>query len=221
MTLTAETIDRIVANVLGQLGTAEKSASTPAQSDNTTDDAIELADSVVTAALLEPMTPGARIVVGRKSIITPSASDIVRERRLNIQRINDQDSLGRGRQRGSSTGCRLSAAIVQYPETLQQAIQEISPQTQELFGCPDDAAKFAISEICRGAADRVLVLAEQAHRAACLANRNGKVKAVCVQDSGDIKAARTQLRVNTWCINPTGRSYYEFKNIFRVILEQQ
>jgi hypothetical protein len=88
---------------------------------------------------------------------------------------------------------------------------------RELLGCPDDAAKLAIGAICRGETSTVVVLAEQTHRAACLCNRNDKVKAAAVTDTADIKAVRKQLRANVWCVDPGQRSYFELKNLFREI----
>jgi hypothetical protein len=78
-----------------------------------------------------------------------------------------------------------------------------------LLGCPDDAAKLAISAVCRGEADRVVIFAAQHHRAAALSNRNAAVKAVAVSSFDDLRGALEQLRANVLCLDPTNRSDFE------------
>ena len=86
-----------------------------------------------------------------------------------------------------------------------------------MVACPDDAAKLAIAELSRGGASQAVILAEQTFRAACLANRNDKVKAAAIESAVDIKSARQQIRVNTWCLDPGDKSWFELRNVFRAI----
>ena len=88
---------------------------------------------------------------------------------------------------------------------------------RELLGCPDDAAKLAISAIARGETNTAVILAAQTHRAACLANRNEAVKAVAIRDAADVPVVRKQLRANVWCGDPSGRSWFELRNLMRAI----
>jgi hypothetical protein len=64
-----------------------------------------------------------------------------------------------------------------------------------------------------------VILAEQTHRAACLANRHERVKAVAVRDAGEMRAIRKQLRANTWCIDPSGRSWFELRSRLKSITD--
>ncbi len=220
MTLSTDTIDQIVANVLSQLsspGEAVSDVSAPPQSVEK-DSRHRLAGSVVTADQLENLEAGRVVLVGEKAIITPAAGDVVRERKLVIERTSGSFGL----QKTVDTNPRrinskLSVAIVRHTDNVQQAIDELGELNRELVSCPDDAAKFAISELCRDGAETVLIFAEQTHRAACLANRNSKAKAVVVKDSGEVKTVLKQLRANVWCIDPTDRSYFELKNLLKVI----
>jgi hypothetical protein len=88
---------------------------------------------------------------------------------------------------------------------------------KELLSCPDDAATFAISELSRGGFDGAIVFAKQTHRAACLANRHSAVKAVAVRDAAEVQAIRRQLRANVWCLDPSGKTYFELRNILKAI----
>lgn len=241
MSFSTETIDRIVANVLGSLGTSALRERTVVQSEAESADltgepnlqsagsgygAVELSERVVTAELLEQLPVGGAVIVSAKSIVTPAAWDVVRAHQLQISRsgIATQHSQagtnGRVReqkQTQQSTGFRL--VIVQHSSAIQQLLDEWTGPPRELFGCPDDAAKFAISEISRGGAEGILIFAEQVHRAVCLANRHARVKAVAVVDRGDVQIVRKQLRANVWCVNPVGRSYFELRNLLRAIQE--
>src|SRR5207253_1349443 len=74
---------------------------------------------------------------------------------------------------------------------------------------PDDAAALAISAICRGDADRVVIFAAQHHRAAALSNRNAVVKAVAVSSFDDLRGALEQIRANVLCVDPSNRADFD------------
>lgn len=224
MNVDTTTIDRIVANVLGQLGApgigATVPASPPAKADKQHAAAKatqRISDRVITADTLDAVPCDAAVSVPEKAIITPAARDVAKERNIHLVRDVVGDSgTGTSLTPRSST---FSAYIIRHTETLTKVLEDQLPNSRrELLGCPDDAAKLAISDICRGDAAMVLIFAEQAHRAACLANRNEKVKAVIVRDIGDVKHVLKQLRANVWCVDPDGLSYFELRNLLREIV---
>ena len=63
----------------------------------------------------------------------------------------------------------------------------------------------------------VIIFAEQTHRAACLANRHERVKAVAIQSAQEVKQIRRQLRANVWCLDPGARSFFELKTLLQQI----
>ncbi|HWL07670.1 MAG TPA: hypothetical protein VNQ76_04645 [Planctomicrobium sp.] len=216
MTLSPEAIDRIVANVLNQLGAPAPVSATP---EAKSAPAVSVQNKVVTGDLLEAIAVGATVNILPHSIVTPAAQDVVKGRRLNIVRSEvlkkAGETVGKSASESSVKGLLI---IVKNTKPLEQLWEELSSSwRRELTGCPDDAAKLAISELARGAASVVVVIAEQTHRAACLANRNEKVKAVAIRDAGDVRLVRKQLRSNTWCLDSNGKTYFELKNIIREI----
>lgn len=222
MTLSSTTIDQIVANVLSQLDSTEKHHATDMgnghQGKASNEQSVVIADSVVTAEVLEKVETGVSIVIQAKAIVTPAAQDVIRERQLKISKSSaETKSTSPGRKLSATEKQGVSVAIVQHSPEVVQAVEEFNVVQKELFGCPDDAAKFAISEVCRTGAETVLVFAQQTFRAACLANRNQRVKAVAVTSPGDVNSVRKQLRANVWCIDPTNRSYYELRNLLKSI----
>ena len=222
MGVSPNTIDRIVANVLSQLNANNQQA--PVEKTETgiasnKVDKVQIFTSVITADLLERIESGSVVQVAEKAIITPAAADVIRELKLTVNRGSQQSPDAKAietTQRVEKSG--LSVAIVRHTAAVKQALDEIGTFKKELLGCPDDAAKFAISEVCRGSAGTVLIFAEQTYRATCLANRNSRVKAVAVGDPGDVKTVRKQLRANVWCLDPGDRSYFELRNVLKAIL---
>ncbi len=222
MTVSTTTIDRIVANVLSQLSPkGQRAESVVSQASSTaTVQSIQITETVITAELLEKIPVGHAIQIPSKAIVTPAANDAIRERRLTIDRSNTAKTKKSESGKQSLAGnSKLSIAIVRHTEAVRTAISELGEFSEELLSCPDDAAKYAISEICRTGVGTVLIFVEQTHRAACFANRNEKVKAVVVNDTGDVRAVRKQLRANVWCLDPTDRSYFELKNVLRAITQ--
>lgn len=247
MNLDSSTIDRIVAGVLNQLGkgeeiardvftaesrsrggSAESSVSREA-TPSATGDVIEA--NVVTAdVLLGSMNGASQVTVGDRAIVTPAAWDAARERGVEIVRSSPRPMPhgpgGKGDREPSNdvshgvkpVGLGALMIVVRNTDVVERVSEEVrSCWRREILGCPDDAASLAISTICRGDADTVVIIAEQTHRAACLANRNERVKAVAVADASDARRVRSQIRANVWCIDPTNRSWFELRNLFSVI----
>lgn len=224
-------VDQIVNGVLKQLGTADggdargKSARTasPTKSTTSRQGVVELAEIVVTADVVtENIGQAGTVSIPGKSIITPAAWDVIKELGLKVERPSQKsDGTKKSTESGAvptSTANRL-LIVVRHTDAVDRLWQDLQAAwRRELLGCPDDAAGLAISELSRGESGSVVILAEQSHRAACLANRHKSVKAAAVRDAADIKAINKQMKTNVWCVDPTGKSWFELKNLFRAIV---
>ena len=240
MAFDPSTIDHIVANVLKQLGT--RSGAAPAATSSKAADtaavhsqrsgSIRIEERVITAELLAERVNGvATIDIGSKAILTPSARDFISQRGLRIDRgTKDTAQAVSGSSPGPVSGGAVRPAsaindkrlliVVRNSDAVSRLWCDVqSAWTRELLGCPDDAASLTIREIARGAVQTVVILAEQTHRAACLANRSPAVKAAAVRDAGDVAQVRRQLRANAWCIDPASRNWFELRNLFNAILK--
>ncbi len=248
MPFDAQTIDRIVAGVLTQIGgqrkdrarpdvasgitrreagrsAAQSAASFDRTSDRTASTRRQLTEKVITASQLEGFSENATVLVGAKAIITPAARDVIRERHLTIRRLDAtatpavtaEGALGGSV--ASMTGTPLlrnRLIVVTSNDATEQLWSQLHRQWQrELLGCPDEAADLAIAELSRGGIDVAVILTEQAHRAACMANRSPGVKAAVVRDAGDVANIRRQMRVNTWCIDPSRMSWFELTRLLK------
>ncbi|MGD9853916.1 MAG: hypothetical protein AB7U20_03105 [Planctomycetaceae bacterium] len=243
MQFDTQTIDRIVDGVLKQLSTDGEGArvaftvETPRRGDDaencfsreaspsaTGNPSIVLEANVVTAhALLSIAGNTTQVVVRKQAIVTPAAWDTAKERNIAIRRDTDciaaHFPCAAGRE-GIASGSpnTLLLIVVQHTDAVERLWGDMHINgRREVLACPDDAAALAISAICRGEAETVVVFAEQTHRTACHANRNEQVKAVAVRDAEEVKAVRTQLRANVWCIDPTNRNWFELRQLHRAI----
>jgi hypothetical protein len=212
MPVDSSLVDRIVRGVLhGLQGPAAPVApgakAKPASDPESTQPAIRLAQAIVTAEVLEANVPkGSRqITISPKAILTPAALDVVRARHLWVQRETSPKGVA------SATARRLAIVVRSTPVLDRLLVDQAGAWRRELLGCPDDAAGLATSSICRGDADVIAIFATQNYRAACRANRNDRVRAVALKAVDELAIATSQLRVNTVCIDPTGRPEFELR----------
>jgi hypothetical protein len=215
-------IDQIVNGVLKQLRTTGEAAH-DAERPVARQGVVELAETVITADVLNELIGDAgTVAIPKKSIITPAAWDVIKELGLEVRRPARAGEAAKPATTltaaATSTATGKLLIIVRNTDAVDRLWLDLqSSWRRELLGCPDDAAKLAISEVTRGETASVVILAEQSHRAACLANRHEKVKAVAIRDAAEVKAIGRQLKANVWCIDPTGRSWFELRNLFRAI----
>jgi hypothetical protein len=232
MSFSPEIIDRIVANVLTQLSPQATSLPVTVQAgannsrttlsepkpDLTPIQETIIRESVITADVLEKIPSGKDVRIPAKAIVTPAARDIVKARKLRLHRVDVRNSSSSTSPKSVASSSNRLLIVVQNTAAVDQLYSTLNGTWQrELVGCPDDAAKLAIAELSRGGASTVVILAEQTYRAAALANRHQAVKAVAIHEATEIRLVRQQLRANTWCVNPAGRTFFELRNLIQRI----
>ena len=79
--------------------------------------------------------------------------------------------------------------------------------------------KDAISSLCRADAAGVVLFASAAEKAACLANRNQKVRAAAVQDVNHLRDVISQMGPNLICVNPKQKSFIELRNLIKTFVK--
>ena len=218
--LDEQLVDSIVAGVLDRLrGTSAPTQHAnrerqPAESPKVaTNQDVHLPDRVITEAVLESKLNGATSVrFSPKAVLTPTARDFLRVNKI------DWSIAPRATASASKQEKSWAAVIVSSTSAVDRALADMLPSARkELLSCPDDAATFAINELSRGGFDSAIIFARQTHRTACLANRHSAVKAVAIRDAAEVQAVRRQLRANVWCLDPSGRTYFELRNTLKAI----
>jgi len=210
----AELIDHIVDEVLRRLGTAAETVRANG-ADHQTARTI-LTDRVVTADVLQEKTNGAAaiVVVGQKTVVTPSAWDLARSRNLTIQRENVAKS---GNEHASDAAASESVRLIVVNST--SAVDRVLGESRNAAtttDCPDDAAEMA-AEAVRERKGPVAVFAAWSHRVAMLANRHDKVRAAVIESASQVRPVAKQMRPNVWCVDPRPLSYFELRNLIAAV----
>lgn len=182
-----------------------------------TTQATQLTDSVITADVLaEKVAVGSRIVVGARAIVTPSARDWLRHN--NVELIHGASATGAT----SSVENQSDRLVITHSvsQTIDRVLDDAGRPAnggwnRKSVGSADEAANKAIGELRREVARLIVVLTDEPEVVACLTNRNEKVKAAVVADAAAVARVKTGLNGNVFVIDPTGRSFFELRNILR------
>lgn len=196
-------------------------SSAPASSRTDNEQTTQLTDSVITADVLaENVAGGINVVVGERAIVTPSARDWLRHNKVEL--IHDT--------RAASAKASASVEVNSDRLVITHAASQTIDRVLEDAGRPsnggwnrksvesaDEAAKKAIGELRRESSRVIVVLTTEPEVVACLANRNEKVKAAVVADAAAVVRVKSGLDGNVFVIDPTGRSFFELRNILRQV----
>lgn len=218
MTDQAALIERIVKDVLEQLQsrpvapspsptTTAKPAPTP--STNT----IGLTDVVITAAVLDksPLKSGSRLVIAPKAVVTPSARDWLRERKITFTRATSQTSAT------SSSPARWQLFVSTVTPTVRSLIEQVSRSQRDwqrqLTGSAQDTAESVIRAISTAESQRIFVISSAAEGIACRVNRNAKVRAAVVATREQLQSVEQDLCPNVILVNPAAKSLMDLRHL--------
>lgn len=211
-------IEQIVAEVMRRLIPTASSA--PVSSATNNGHEVVLADLVITADLLAEKSAGRKqIAVTSKAIVTPSARDWLRQNKVELIRNAASET---------ATGTKESDRLVITHSSDQTIDRVLVDAARPVNGgwkrksaeSVDEAAKKAIGELRRESSRVIVVLTSEPEVAACLANRNEKVRAAVVADAAAVARVKSGLDGNVFVVDPTGRSFFEMRNLLRRIVEK-
>ena len=186
----------------------------PAPASPTNGEKIELADDVITAALLQERGVSAGpIVIGAKSVLTPSAVDFLAERKLGWKRAATNSLLARKGGRWLAIVAHDTAAARAALDTVAQ--DAAAEWRRERADCHRAAATRAVDALCRGECDALVVFTEKPEAVVCRANRNPAVRAATVAAVARIKSIREQLGANLFAIDPGRHTAFELRSLLR------
>jgi hypothetical protein len=175
-------------------------------------DEVLISERVITAeVLLRDLRGARRVVIAPKALLTPTANDVIRTRRLEVVRQSAQAAVSPTARRrwlilvGQSLPS-VTAAVAAW-RTAGGKLETA------LVGTAAEAAARAISAICRGEADEVLVVAAQPESVACFANRNEAVRGVVLADAAAVSRLRDSLRPNVWVVDATPRGGFDLGSL--------
>jgi hypothetical protein len=212
-------VDRIVAGVLAQLEATTASATQPERTMPVAKGALEISDTVITAALLESRgIVAGPIVFGTKAIVTPSAVDFLAGRKIGWSRSASGSAFAPAKAVKWMTIVSRSTSAVEALEGL--ARQAGVRWLHELAGCHRDAAQRAVSALCRGECDGVIALTGKPEALACYANRTANVRAAAAATIERIKNVKRSVGANLFAIDPSEQSAFALRNLLREIVSE-
>jgi hypothetical protein len=221
MTHPEDMIDRIVAGVLEQLRLPVDAAPRPAGSASSPEmpppapkTTLEIREDVITAALLEERGISfGPILIAAKSVLTPSARDFLAKRKVDWKRVPPNQMTAGLRGKWLAIVTRSTPAVA---AALDSISQDAAPEwNRELAGCHREAVSRAISALCRGECDAVVVFTGKPEAAVCRANRNPNVRAAAVTAATRVKTLMQDLGANLFAVDPAERSAFELRNLLR------
>jgi hypothetical protein len=228
MALDPAIIDRIVTNVLEQIRTpmAVRAVSmppsvttmappvTPPASLKPAATEYGLTETIVTAAVLDQLAlpVGMAIVIGPKSILTPSAHDWLRQRKVTWKRGRPDN----GSVAATTTGTwrLLAATVTPTVRSLLDHVSRVHPDwRRDLVGKPVETVDAATRLISTAEASRLLIITHAAEMVAAMVNRNEKVRAAVISTAERLRTLAAEWDCNVVIVSPEGRSLMELRAI--------
>ena len=225
MAIDSALIERIVANVLEQLQPAaavrpqvEPVVPTAVVSKSTipaTPSELGISDRVVTAAVLEKLAlpHGVTLLVSPKAVITPSAHDVLKQRKIRWTRTKSAAAVFTATTAPVRWQLLVSAVTPTVRTLLDHISRSLSGWRRQLVGTSNEVIEIAGRAVSTADVDRVLILAQAAELVACETNRNAKVRAAVISSTEQLRSVETQMSPNVWVLNPQLRSYMELRQI--------
>ena len=218
MTMAADLVDRIVAGVLEQLKAPSAAAPATRPAAPNPYKAMEIADAVITAGLLETRgLVAGPVVFAAKAILTPSAVDFLSSRKIAWTKSGSATS---------APGAVSTTWLVFVSRTtpaVESALEAVAQQPgvswkRELVGCHREAARRAVGALCRGEGDGAIAFTGKPEALACHANRNGQVRAAAVDSLERVKRAKRTAGANLFAVDPEGQSVFALRGLLREIV---
>jgi len=215
MNVDEKMVEQIVAQVMQKLQPADDQSKPAAAAPKTTvTQDLLLNEAVLTAELLELRVNGAaRIGIGLKTVLTPSARDFLASRNIEWHRQAADGS-------GTKPKAQFRAILIGSQPNVDAVLGELARSGEgcwqtETVNSAGEAVSAAASALCNRTAAGVIVLGKGAEAVACRANRNWYVRAGVAYGVQCVDGLRKQIGVNLITVNPRSRNHMELRNILR------
>ncbi len=228
-------VDQIVAGVLAQLGHSAQSVphSTPAASSDVTtiqktESQVSVAvwnEKVITADLVIDRLKGKttttrELHIGLKTILTPSAQDLLRAKGLNWKRV--AEAAPHTNALASQTWKIILQQVTPQLKTVLEELQKPGSIAwmREIAGTLEEGIGMAVTPLSRAEVTGVMLMTDRPHAAACLANRHAALRAAVVKELSDVESLRSQLGPNMYCLSPQGWGGFALRKVIMACVEQ-
>lgn len=172
---------------------------------------ITFRDAIITGDLLNETVNGHGVVrIAPKAILTPSAKDWLRNRKVDVVR---------GETKTQTAGSARWLAVVHsgceaVSSVLDDAGRAVSLKTESVETAAD-AARRAVLDLRSGDAHGVVAFSNAAEAVACLANREACSRAAAVRSVADVTRVRNSIGCNLFAVDASGLGFFELRSILK------
>jgi hypothetical protein len=210
-----EVVRQVMQHLQGQR-TSCACASPPSESANHLAQRVAFDQPVITHEVLEARLNGAvQIEIGAKSVLTPSARDFLRSRKVAWERSSAKAVNGK-------PGAAWQICCVGTGETALSAVRSL--KSSEIGACGESlvdaatAVRWAVEVLRTNTSAGVLAVVDDPEQAACLANRHAHVRAAVVQIRSDVERVASRMGANLICVRGCGQSFFELRNLLAAVV---
>lgn len=196
-------INAIVREVLGTLRQdANGASSTAATAPDRACGDLTLSERVVTLSVLEGrLDDTRRVVVDSRAIVTPAASDELRERNIELARDNAEPRRARP---SAATASTPTSLVIASADRTQATAAATAVGAKATIVSTTNAISL-VGEFCRPVSAsndaRGVLLTEQPMAAHCLANRHRHIRAASVVDQATVFEAASTIGANVFIVD--------------------
>lgn len=157
--------------------------------------------------------------IGKQTILTPSALDVLRSKGVNWKRVSETT------QQTAAIVSQTWKIILQHVTPPVKTVMEELKTTgsvkwiQEITGTLDEGIATAVTPLSRAEVDGVMMLTDRPHAAACLANRHAVLRAAVVKEFSDVALLKRELDPNMFCLTPKGWGGFALRKVILACVE--
>lgn len=172
---------------------------------------INFREAIITGDLLSENVNGHGVIqIAGKAILTPSAQDWIRNRKVEVVR---------GETKTQTAGSARWLAVVHsgsesVSSVLDDATRSVSLKTESVESAAD-AARRATLDLRSGDAHGVVAFSTEADTVACLANREACSRAAAVRSVADVRRVQNSMGCNLFAVDAGGLGFFELRNILK------
>ena len=190
---------------------SEPESKTAAESKPQNGSAVSFSDRVITGDLLSDNVNGHGVIqIAPKAILTPSARDWLRNRKVEVVRGETKTQ--------TASSARWLAVVHSGSEAVSSALDDadraVSLKTESVETAAE-AARRAVLDLRSGEAHGVVAFSNEAEAVACLANREACARAAAVRTVADVRRVQNSMGCNLFAVDASGLGFFELRNLLK------
>jgi hypothetical protein len=180
-----------------------------------------LQERVITLSSIDGQCEGIRtLVVPQRAVVTPAASDWLREKKIALRRSGEKPATGTAAKTPAARTLMLGVAETHFePATLVERLGREGYKIEQLARTGTGGVIAELADAAVKGGNPALLLTEACELALCLANRRRGVRAALGTDRPSVRRAAEQIGANVLIVNPTMTMGFQLQQVIREFVE--